>query len=142
MAIKVQVTGNSPAADKLRGYLTALGYRVVQSGGRVLVEMIRAEVPYIAIEGVGELADAINSAIAELSGAPVTQRAIEGLPAARVAVPAENAVQEEAAARGVLRAILKLTGHGEPQKWFHKPAGYVRTLAGFLPAKFKGRKSS
>ena len=111
---KVQVTGNSPAAAKLCEYLASLGYELTESGAKYLVQ-IDAHHPGIrqlSVEGIrGGLAEEVQHAIVELCGAAVEWRRAEGGKEHHIRVIA-SPVHEDAVARGVLRAILRLTGHG------------------------------
>ncbi len=143
MSIKVQVAGTSAAAEILREHLRCLDYVVTERGGRYSVHMDanRTGGPNLAcdefagdgwgieMEGAGEFGDEARRAVAELSGVPVCWRNSESSNTNQlhVAVPANeqgSVVWEDAAARGVLRAILKLTRHGEPgwpgqQNWLN-----------------------
>ena len=152
MNIKVQVTGTSATAGLLREHLTALGYAVVERGGRfsVCMDGMTAENPPCQEFGgegagieseaaAGEFGDEARRAVAELCGTPVCWRRSEMLQATelRVVVPVESGKWEDAAVRGVLRAILKLTRHGEPVGWFGKQNW--RDKHSWLD-KFRGRK--
>ena len=95
----------------------------------------------IEMEGAGEFGDEARRAVAELSGVPVCWRNSELLNPneLHVAVPVTetgNRDWEDAAARGVLRAILKLTRHGEPA-WFGSKKNWLNVPGWWN--KIKGR---
>ena len=124
MSIQVHVTGTSPAAAKLREYLGSLGFALAESGARYAVRIDEAsDAGNIALEGIrGALAEETQHAVAELSGAAVEwRRSINGNEGSvRMAVGSPH---EDAAARGALRAILRLTRHGEPDSWLKRMRG-------------------
>lgn len=114
----VQVTGDHPAAQTLRGYLKTLGYQVLdaasKAAGDFVIQIEQGAAPNVALQGVrGQLADEALHAIAGLAGVPVEWTAAIGGSQAVIRVVAD-AVQGQAVGQGLLRAILNVTGHGTP----------------------------
>ena len=92
-------------------------------------------------KATGTFGEECRRAVAELSGVPVCWRNSESLNPneLHVAVPVTetgNRDWEDAAARGVLRAILKITRHGEPA-WFGSKKNWLNVQGWWN--KFKGR---
>jgi hypothetical protein len=119
--VRIHVVGESTAAETLRGYLTSLGYKLAAPGyklsaGRAACT-IRIEAGAqgkVVIEGVpGELSEQARRAVAELTATQVEWReaAIAGSEL-RVAVHGSDT---DAVERGLLRALLRVTGHGQPK---------------------------
>lgn len=131
MSIQVHVTGTSPAAAKLREYLGSLGYTLSEGGARysIQIDCAESEPGKLVLEGTrGALAEETQHAVAELSGATVEwQRSTIGNEGHLRLVSGSS--QEDAAARGALRAILRLTRHGERRRSFMK-AKWFETLRG------------
>jgi hypothetical protein len=119
--MKIQVTGEGASAKVLRHHLTSLGYRVADDNDKnadYVVHMEPSEQAGIALSGMpGELADNARRLVAELAPGSV---AWQETGSARGLHVAAGAGQADAAERGVLRALLQITGHGVKKSWFRK----------------------
>ena len=119
--MKIQVTGEGASAKALRHHLASLGYRVADASGTnadYAVHMEQREQPGIALSGMpGELADNARRLVTELALEPV---AWGEKGSARELHVVAGADQADAAVRGVLRALLQLTGHGVKKSWVGK----------------------
>jgi hypothetical protein len=117
--MNIQITGESPAARTLETYLSSLGYSPASLGyslgGSGLRISIEAGAPgVISLEGLrGKLADEALHSIAELTQTPVQWRKSMTAGESELLIRA-NQVDHDPVARGVLRALLKITGHGSP----------------------------
>ena len=116
--MKIQVIGDGAAARTLRAHLAILGYRLVERGAECVVRMESRQQPGVAIGGGSEALRASAMRLtAELAAGPVT--ALEtGLP--EELHVAADAAHTDAAVRGVLRAVLRWSGHGVKQGWLQK----------------------
>ena len=116
--MKIQVAGEGASAKALRHHLASLGYRVVDENADYTVRMEPSEHPGIVLSGMpGELADSARRLVAELAPGPVAWREMGSARELHVAASADQA---DAAERGVLRALLQVTGHGVKKSWFGK----------------------
>lgn len=110
--MRIDVVGECATAETLRGYLTALGYRLSPRNAAYRVrieESIRTSILLVGIRG--PLAGEAQHSIAELTTAPIEWR--------KASAGSENelhvvlaASDHDAAERGLLRALLRLTKHG------------------------------
>ena len=115
--MRIQVIGSGASARTLRQYLKSAGYQAVESGGAYTVRMEEGEQANIVLEGVrGALAEETQRAVAELAGAPVEWRPAAAGSERELRVIAGTG-NRDAAERGVLRALLRVTGHGTKKKW-------------------------
>jgi hypothetical protein len=117
--LRIQVRGEGSAARVLAGYLAKAGYRV--NGFRPAYTVTLEEgnsAANIVIEGHGgELAAEAQKAIAELTATPIEmRRAGESDRAVRV-VTTGREEDSDAIERGLMRAVLRVTGHGKKSKW-------------------------
>ena len=113
--MNIQVTGNHPAVPTLSRYLTSLGYQVQGDVSSAPTYTVRIEVgpqTNIVLQGLrGAFAEETLHAVADLTRSPVEWRkAPDGSEFVIDIVAA--AAQAEAIERGVLRALLMITGHG------------------------------
>ena len=119
--MKIQVVGESTSAQDLRNHLASLGYKVAAdnaSAAGYVVRMETREDPGIVLSGrPGEFADNALRLVAELAPGSVTWLEAGS---ARVLHVAASACHADAAVRGVLRALLRVTGHGGRKSWFGK----------------------
>ena len=118
----VHVVGEGPTAETLRGYLRQLGYRLAEQGSAYVVRVEDGSQGAVALEGIrGPLADHALHAIAELAGTAVEWRMAKAGSERELSVSVPDATSD-AAARGLLRALLRVTGHGEaePPSWVGK----------------------
>ena len=112
--MKIQVIGDGEAARSLRAYVASVGYQVAERGAEYIVRMEEGSQTNVVLEGVrGALAEEAQHAVAELAGAPVEwRRAAAG--SERELRVTSNGCDDDAVGRGVLRALLRVTGHGAP----------------------------
>jgi hypothetical protein len=119
--MKIQVTGDAASAKVLRDYLAMLGYRVADDNDKnadYTIHMKVSEHAGITLSGgPGELADTARRLVAELASRPVDWQEHGSAREIHIAVGAGHA---DAAERGVLRALLQITGHGTKKSWFEK----------------------
>ena len=121
----VQVVGDGLTAETLRGYLRQLGYRVAETGSAYVVRVEEGSRESIALEGVrGPFAEEALHAIAELSRAAVEWRTAGAGSERELRIVVSDATSD-AGARGLLRALLRVTGHGE-----RKPSGWMSKILG------------
>jgi len=114
--MKIRVTGEGASAKALRHHLASLGYRVAGENADYTVRMEQSEHPGIVLSGMpGKLADNARRLIAELTSGPVAWREMGSARELHVTASADHA---DAAERGVLRALLQITGHGVKKSWF------------------------
>ena len=116
--MRIRVIGDGASAATLRRYLESSGYQVAERGAFYTLRMDEsAEAANIVLEGVrGALAEEAQHAVAELAGAPVEWRRAAAGSERELRVTAAPA-HADAVERGVLRALLRVTGHGEKKKW-------------------------
>ena len=111
----IQILGDGASARTLRSYLMSLGYQV--SGiGTYTIRVEEGSGGNLILEGVrGTLAEEVLHAVAELTGSPVEWRRAVAHGNDRELRVIANGADDDALERGVLRALLKLTGHGGRQ---------------------------
>jgi hypothetical protein len=123
--VRIQVIGDGASARALRGYLASLGYELADRRAEYTVRIEPGD--RVTIEGLrGALAAEALHAVSELAGAPVEwRRAAAGSDRElRVTVGAEGA---DAVERGVLRALLRVTRHGQARTgWISRFLGRNR----------------
>jgi hypothetical protein len=121
--MKIQVTGESAPAKALRNHLASLGYRLASEGDRgaeYAVHLEASECEGVTLSGTpGELADRARLMVEELAQGAVNWQET-GARELRVAAGPGLA---DAAERGVLRALLQVTGHGVEKNWVRKYFG-------------------
>lgn len=121
----IQVLGDGASARTLRSYLMSLGYEVSGSG-TYTIRVEESSGGNLILEGVrGAFAEEVLHAVAELTGSPVEWRRVAQGSDCELLVIA-NGVDDDALERGVLRALLKLTGHGGRQA--NRPSWIRRIL--------------
>lgn len=116
--MRIQIIGDHAAAGALRAHLASLGYQVTERGAQYVVRIQEGSQSSVVLEGVwGALAEQAQHAVAELAGAPVEwRRATPG--SERELLVVTNGTAGDAVERGILRALLRVTGHGAPKKGF------------------------
>lgn len=122
--MKIQVVGEGAAADTLRRHLAELGYRVVNKAAAYVIHLAEHEAPGIAVRGaVGAFGEQARECVEELARIPV---AWEECPLAKEVHVAFHADYADAAMRGILRAVLRATGHGKKRSWVQKLLGRTK----------------
>jgi hypothetical protein len=116
--MRIQVTGEAASAKVLNDYLSALGYQAGDGDADYAIRMEESEQAGITLTGgAGELADHARRFVEELATAAVAWQEKGPPHVLRVAVGEGHA---DAVERGVLRALLQITGHGVRKSWFEK----------------------
>jgi hypothetical protein len=116
--MKIQVTGEAASAKVLSDYLAELGYQVTDGEADYGIHTVAGETAGITLTGgAGELADHARRFVEELAAGAVAWR--EAGPAHKLHVAVGDG-HMDAAERGVLRALLQVTGHGVKKSWFEK----------------------
>ena len=111
----IQILGDGASAQTLRSYLMSLGYEVSGSG-TYTIRVEEGSGGNLILEGVrGAFADEVLHAVAELTGSRVEWRRAVTHGNDRELRVIANGRDDDALERGVLRAVLKLTGHGSRQ---------------------------
>ena len=118
--MRIQVTGEGASARVLREYLASLGYQLVDRAAAYVVRVEEGGDGNIVLEGaVGALAHEARLAVEELAGARVEWRASSQGSGRELRVVG-TAGAADAVERGVLRALLRVTGHGERKSWMDR----------------------
>ena len=126
--MKIHVIGNNAAAKKLGEYLENVGYRVTRFGAAYTIRVEDGAEDRILLEGVeSQLAAEAQTAIAELAGVPVRFKKADRGSDRELCVFAGGS-GTDAVERGVLRALLRITEHGEPQA--SGARGWLKKLLG------------
>jgi hypothetical protein len=113
--MNLQISGESAAARALSTYLQSLGYSL-DGPPRFTLRIEESTERNIALIGVrGAFADEALHAIAELSRTPIEWRRSSNGGENELLVQA-NSVDHDAVERGLLRALLKITGHGSIER--------------------------
>ncbi len=132
--MQIQVTGDHPAAQTLKDFLKCLGYEVVEDVANTAAAFaVRIERGIgLAMEGLrGPLSEEALHAITELAASPLEWRkAVAGSERA-IHIIADR-VHTDAIGRGVLRALLRVTGHGTPVDQTSK-GGLLSKLSSLWP---------
>lgn len=115
--MRIQITGDGSAANTLRRYLASLGYTLTGIAPAYTIRVEQGGQSNVVLEGVrGPLAEETQHAVAELAGAPIEWRSVKSGNDRQLKVWT-NGVSDDAVERGVLRAVLRITGHGQQSGW-------------------------
>ena len=117
--MRIQVSGDSGAARVLEGYLAKAGNHVTDFRPACTVTVDEGEsAGNIVLEGNGgALAAEAQRAIAELTATPIEMRRAGESDRAILVVTTGREDDSYAIERGLLRAVLRVTGHGNKSKW-------------------------
>ena len=118
--MRIHIGGDSAAARTLRGYIESQGYTLSETAPAYALHIEEGVQANVVLKGVrGALADEAQHAIAELAGVPVEwQRADAG--SERELHIVTGSASADAVERGLLRAILRLTGPQGRSGWLKK----------------------
>ena len=113
--MRISVPGDSDVAKVLRGCLAQAGYLVTAVNPAYTVLVEDGSGPHIVIDGINcRFKDAVQDSIAELTDTRIEYHRAGGVQSDRaihvVTAPGED--NADAVERGLLRAILIVTGHG------------------------------
>ena len=123
--MRIQVAGDGASARVLREYLASLGYQLVERGADYAVRLEEGHDSTIVLEGSpGALAEEAKRAIEELAASQVEWRPLSHGSGEQLRVVATGGC--DAVERGVLRALLRVTGHGERKSWMDRFRGRVK----------------
>ena len=117
--MRIQVSGESGSARALGGYLLKSGYHVTESRPAYTVTVEEGKsAGNIVVEGNGgELAAEAQKAIAELTATPIEMRRSGGSDRVIRVVTTGREEDSYAIERGLLRAVLRVTGNGKKSTW-------------------------